>query len=580
MIPDLTALKARFLQLLDTSGAFSPTEREEGLRMMFSGKGYEWPFFCPMYPSKKALLIPAPWSMTPLVLCDRFAELVVWEPERRRAELLDRFLVGSLGLPIRVIGAPLHRLAAHSEQYSLVAFEDTFAQRPGSCPKDVVRSAVRLLEDDGQCCVVTANRFGRSNLKDALRSLTRKFKRGARPGDTLPSLSGIRRELRGASLVHQRTYSFYPDHRQPREILGWNGHLPHHVRAKFRRPLHRLGFQAGLHDGFMVIAGRQQSAWGFVDQLLTHLRDELRLGALPAVDECRVQRTGVLMFFLNLHDHGKAVLRVPIHHKGALRMDASRRVLALLAARAPQISSFAPEQLAHGALGRTPYALEGRLPGVTGDQVIARSGTDRGIMDEAFHFLEQLSLVHCQRRQVDEAFGTRHFRPVFATLHRYYPEVSPALKDIEAFLVRSTRGQQIPLIWVHGDFNIRNVLLEPSARRLTGVIDWDSSKEFGLPLQDLLHFILSMHRRRTGMCLGHAVAHALEGELLVARERSLLDGYCDLLGLEETLVTPLLMLYWAEHIAGHFVSGGPERREAWHEENFFEPLRSIRCLTK
>jgi aminoglycoside phosphotransferase (APT) family kinase protein len=127
---------------------------------------------------------------------------------------------------------------------------------------------------------------------------------------------------------------------------------------------------------------------------------------------------------------------------------------------------------------------------------------------------------------------------------------------------------------------VKNVLFEPGEMRLSGVIDWDLSKEFGLPLQDLLHFILSNHRRRHGWCIGQAVVRALEGELFDADERSALERYLQLLGLHETLFAPLLVMYWAQHVACQFEDRAALPTQTWSEENFFEPLRNIRLLIK
>ncbi len=579
MIPNLGALRSSFVTLLENSGAFSPAERREAIHRMFSAKGYEWSFLCPADPAKRALLIPAPWSITPLVLSGRFAELVVWDPEPRRAELLRRFYK-NLRLPVRVIDGPLDRMAHHTERYSLVALEDSFAQLTDRVPADVLSWAACLLEPDGQCCVVTANRLGLSTFRGGVLSPVRGLGQLFRHSHPLPSLDGLRRRLRRASLVAQSTYSLYPNHRQPREILGWSGTLPRHVRSQFFRLLDRLGLIARIHDGFMVIAGQERLAPGFVEQLLMRLRDALSLEAVPAVVECRVQRTGLLLFFISLHDQGDGVLRLPLHHRGALRMDAARRVLARLAERAPQIYSLAPEQLAFGALAGTPYTLERKLSGVPAAELITTSRTDTYILEEAFQFLDRLSRVHFLSRQIDDEFAADYFEPVIATLRRHHPKLLHELNALQAFLVRSTQGQKLPLIWVHGDFNVKNVLFHPAGKRLSGVVDWDQGKELGLPLQDLLHFILSIHRRRRGWCIGQVVVRALEGGLFDATERSALNRYRDILGLHEVLFAPLLVVQWAQHVAGQFEDAAALPTDKWLEENFRTPLRHIRCLIK
>ncbi len=576
MIPDITALEASFRSLLEESGAFSAAERREALTTMFSGHGYEWSFLCPAGPDKRALLIPAPWSITSLVLSDRFAELVVWEPDPRRAELLDSFY-SSLTLPVRVISAPLDDLAVHPERYDVLAFEDSYAQR-GCDPEDVEGWAARLLEPEGHCCVVTASRFGRHIWKGNLLGLSREFGRLFRHGYALPSLAGLRRRLKRASLVQQSIYYFYPDHRRPREILSWNGSLPRHMRGGIYKLLDHLGFSTWIHDGFMIVAGHERPTSGFVDELLAHFQEELGLAERPVIDECRVQRTGVMLFFLDLQERGKAVLRVPLHRRADLRMTANGRALETLSARAPHIHTFAPERLSSGSADGMPYHLENKLPGIPADDVIARSGNEQWILDEAFQFLERFSRAQAQYQLVDQEIRSTFFQPPFDILWQHFPELSEELKVLEYFWDRSTKGQRIPLIWVHGDFNPKNVLVHPGERKITGVIDWDLLNESGLPLQDLLHFILSMHRRRRQIGIGEVVVRALEGGLLEPHEQAAVDRYCELFDLQPTLVTPMLLIYWARHVAPKSFKGGRVPGDTWSAEHVVEPLRKIRWL--
>jgi SAM-dependent methyltransferase len=191
VIPNIRDLRSSFATLLENSGAFSPAERREAVLRMFSARGYEWSFLCPADPAKRAFLIPAPWSITPLILAGRFAELVVWEPEPRRAELLRHFYK-DLRLPVRVLNGPLDRLADHTERYGVVALEDSFAHFPDRVPEDVIRWAARLLEPDGQCCVVTASRLGRSTFKGDVVSVARRVRQLLRDSHPLPSWPSAR----------------------------------------------------------------------------------------------------------------------------------------------------------------------------------------------------------------------------------------------------------------------------------------------------------------------------------------------------------------------------------------------------
>jgi aminoglycoside phosphotransferase (APT) family kinase protein len=579
VIPDFSTLRPRFIELLVKSGNFSGAEQREAVLKMFSAQGYEWSFLCPMNREKRALLVPSSWSMTPLLLSDHFAELVVWDPEPRRAELLRNFYT-SLDLRVHVIADSLRCLADRSERYSVVALEDSLATSTSGLHDDIVKCIVRLLEPDGQCCVVTANRLGVSRLRSSELNWGQRLTQLMEYRQSLPTVDGLRRRIRNASLATQRSYFFYPDHREPREILGWNRALPSRFSSGFFRWLDRIGLLARVHDGFMVVAGHEQLAPSFVEQLMICLGEELGLKAVPKVDQCRVQRTGVLLFFTDLADEGTGVLRVPLRQEGVTRIESSRRVMALLAERAPQICSVAPEQLAAGELLDRPYTLERKITGVTAAEIIGKSGTAVHVLEGALQFLCALGKVHTVVRQIDDRFLADHIKPVFSLLRQHHQQLSSDFHEVETALIRNTAGHEIPLIWRHGDFNVNNVLFHPTNIDVAGVVDWEEGRALGLPLQDLLHFILSVHRQRHGWSIGQAVIRALEGRLLDIDEQSAIERYCDKLALSQALFVPLLVMHWAEHACSLSKKAGSLLTQKWLEENLFMPLDKIRCLVQ
>lgn len=579
MIVDLDALKPSFVELIEDSSDFSPAEKREAVLRMFSTQGFEWSFLCHADPAKRALIIPAAWSVTPLMLSAHFAEIVVWEPEPRRAEFLRQYY-GNLGLAVRVINRPLDGLADHAERYSVVALEDSFMEHGDRLPRKIVGWAARLLEPDGQCCVVTANRLGLSRLKSGALTTARRLGQLSRSRHPPPTLDGLRRKLRRASLQVQSTYSFYPNHRQPREILGWSGALPRHMRGPVFGLLDRLGLIARIHNGFIVIAGRQRLAPGLVEQLLIRVGAALGLEAVPAVEGCLVRGLGVLLFFLNLSSQGHGVLRLAVHQAGARRMQNSRRVLTLLAEKAPLIHALAPKQLTSGTLGDALYTLEQKLSGVTAAEILTTTRSDDYVLEGALQFLKALSQVHSEPRQVNAEFVADYVKPVFSILGQHDPQLASEVKDIEAFVVRRTEGHELPLIWVHEDFNTKNVLFQPAEKKLTGVIDWDTSRELGLPLVDLFHFLLSIYRERHGWSIGDVVVRALEDKLFDPYERTILERYCETLGLHEKLRDPLLVMYWAQEVARWLREAGSLLTPTWLERNYYNPLRTIRCVIK
>jgi Phosphotransferase enzyme family len=108
-----------------------------------------------------------------------------------------------------------------------------------------------------------------------------------------------------------------------------------------------------------------------------------------------------------------------------------------------------------------------------------------------------------------EAFD-RWVRPVFA---RYRATIGwsgweESLLDRLALAARDLAGVRVPLVAVHGDYAMGNLLAD--GRRISGVVDWELGRRVGLPFTDLFKFAASYGSyldraapRRNGALPGH-----------------------------------------------------------------------------
>ena len=67
------------------------------------------------------------------------------------------------------------------------------------------------------------------------------------------------------------------------------------------------------------------------------------------------------------------------------------------------------------------------------------------------------------------------------------------------------RGRTLPLVYGHGDFGVGNVLVDPRTGHLTGVIDWDTGREWDLPGVDRLNWEIQYHRMQDDLALDAAI---------------------------------------------------------------------------
>jgi aminoglycoside phosphotransferase (APT) family kinase protein len=113
-------------------------------------------------------------------------------------------------------------------------------------------------------------------------------------------------------------------------------------------------------------------------------------------------------------------------------------------------------------------------------------------------------------------------------------------------------------VWTHGDFKIENLLIATETRRICGLIDWDLSEDPGLPLVDLLYFLVFNR-----MLLGSQKSgDVLVGELLPGSftpdETTLIEEYSRRLGLPGQHVFPLVAMFWIHHITRRLGPGNPD----------------------
>ena len=253
--------------------------------------------------------------------------------------MLARFFK-RLGVSVNVVTVPLDTLLDHNGRYRLVVLEDSYAQLSRTHGRRVARSVSRLLEPGGQCLVVTGNRWGWDHVKRAF-TFSKRVRAVADVAD-LPSLGGLQRALRDASLAAQRVYGLYPDHRGTEEILGWNRSLPLHRNRGAARLLDRLGLVKWMHHGLAVVAGQDTVGSSFIDGLLRRLRESLALHTTPEIRDCRFREIGALLAFVRLPGNREGVLRVALSKLAQVRMERAGDFLNALRTRAPELYALAP----------------------------------------------------------------------------------------------------------------------------------------------------------------------------------------------------------------------------------------------
>lgn len=258
-----------------------------------------------------------------------------------------------------------------------------------------------------------------------------------------------------------------------------------------------------------------------------------------------------------------ALLKLPLINTAAARMRENANHLVRLAQAEGLLEEqrrLFPQSLAEGNFEAQPYYLESFLSGRSIDQLPSEHA-DAALIEKVFTFWFTV-----QQRMVRTVKVTEHvFQSVFGDLlarMQAWLKLERAererLQRMQDYWQRTFAGRELGLGIVHGDFSIKNILIEPSAHQVTGVIDWDLADFFAPPLLDVLHFFVRMDARsfqETPPAIALRLTQTQEGlHHNLFRQAEMLHGY------QAQDWPGLVMLYWLFRMRGYL--GSPKNTDA------------------
>jgi aminoglycoside phosphotransferase (APT) family kinase protein len=138
--------------------------------------------------------------------------------------------------------------------------------------------------------------------------------------------------------------------------------------------------------------------------------------------------------------------------------------------------------------------------------------------------------------------------PLFDTAHARYPLLREALARLRAGVRASLEGRVLPLVWMHGDFKVENVVVDRGGA-VVGVIDWELSEPEALPLLDMGFLLLYNVTIRRGEQFLPGVRSLYPPMRVPDEERALWDAYLRALGIAPAAVPGLVGALFVHHMA-------------------------------
>ena len=232
-----------------------------------------------------------------------------------------------------------------------------------------------------------------------------------------------------------------------------------------------------------------------------------------------VSNTRTAVVPLGPRDHEPvAMAKLPGTAAGAASQEREGRALAALSAQ--PIGDFArllPLRMGDGRVAGTPYVLERAIPGITADTA------DPGSLALATDAAATIAVLHSRTARssiVDDAL-LRHWVDDRVDILARATRKHASAQRLRTRMHAAWAGRRVEIGWVHGDFWLGNVLLEPRTRAVAGIVDWEWAVPDELPAQDIYFACVHSRKQADRLELGDVIADLLTHPTWTPAERAL-----------------------------------------------------------
>lgn len=234
-----------------------------------------------------------------------------------------------------------------------------------------------------------------------------------------------------------------------------------------------------------------------------------------------------------------------------------------------------PEILDVSELDGFPYVVESALSGVSAARVLRQGADWQPIAALATDAIEGLHRRTRARMRVDaQLLGRWIDRPADAIRPLVAGRREAALRALEQEFRSRLDGAIVSAGWIHGDFVPENVLVDPDAGSITGIVDWELADRPNLPAIDRAMFLLAARSQTARAELGDVVAAVAKGEAGNALRSSLDAALADLGDLLDART--LALFCWLRHVAAVVTqSGRYSRHPVWKRYNVYHVLDAL-----
>ncbi len=267
-----------------------------------------------------------------------------------------------------------------------------------------------------------------------------------------------------------------------------------------------------------------------------------------------------------------AVAKLPGTRVGATSQQREGRALDALAAE-PAVGDFTrflPLRMTDGYVGAQPFVLERAMPGIAADSMPGKAAAS-----VAVGAASAIGLLHARtaRAAVVDAALLRRWVDVRIDVLARATRRKDTLAALRRRLHVAWAGRRVEIGWVHGDFWLGNVMVDPATGAAAGFVDWEWAARDELPAQDLVYACLHARMQAGRGELGDVVAEMLRLPAWEDTERALHGAAHAPVG--PGIDPDVLLLVWLRQVAANLTqSPGLAHNPLWVLRNVASVLRA------
>jgi aminoglycoside phosphotransferase (APT) family kinase protein len=270
------------------------------------------------------------------------------------------------------------------------------------------------------------------------------------------------------------------------------------------------------------------------------------------------------------------LIKIPLTPDGQLALERNFRTLESIGEdtrRFKAVAAYVPRSFGRGEFLGQPYFVEESIPGVAGETVRLNGSAKSNIMKTAGDLLTKLHLATQSWSVIDVSIFERRFAKAIREVAYFlgYENQRGVLEQLTSNLGKMVLGARLPLIWCHGDFSLKNVLV--SSSKISGLIGWELAETRALPLLDMLHLLLRDRIVEEKLSMRGVISKYLV-PLNLTSGGDLLSDYIEALSIDRSLILPLSIMYWVNRIHGHIGSLNDLDAD-WVNENFVQVINDL-----